>query len=101
LSICPYCGFDTDSNADFVMKVDGVFFIDNFGDVIAGKILRGSINVGDELFFFQKGLRKITRVKSIEQYSRSIKIANSGMIVGIKIDHEEMKEINKGAFLYK
>lgn len=90
-----------DIDRDFRMPVQGVYKFTRFGDdrrIIAGTILTGSINVGDEVVFSPSG--KKSHINSIEFYNQdNITGAHAGQAIGLTL--KEQVYIKRGELVSK
>ena len=87
------------TNGSFEFLVDDVFYINDRGIVVTGKILSGSIKLGDNVIIFPEGIGTI--VTGIEQFRKKLEFAQAGELVGISLAGINKKQIHKGNKLIK
>ncbi len=85
----------------FRMPVQDVYKFSQFGDnrrIVAGTVLTGTINVGDEVVFFPSG--KKSRIKTIESFNTERKdIIEAGFATGFTL--EEQIYVTRGELAVK
>ena len=84
---------------DFVMKVDDVFVITGRGTVVTGRVLSGSIALGDLVIIQETGHQ--TQVAGIEMFRKQCDVAVAGDNVGILLQGVTRSDINRGYTLVK
>lgn len=86
-------------DSNFVFKVDDVFSISGRGTVVTGRVLKGSVIVGDEVNISDIG--KKTYVNGIEMFRKSLNEANEGDIAGLLLSDVSRNEVKRGFTLIK
>jgi len=94
---------DTNIDSNVIMIIDDVFNITGRGVVVTGKIINGTLQVGDSINI--RNSASITGISStvtgIEQFRKSINIANAGEFVGMLLRGVSKDEIHPGDYITK
>lgn len=83
----------------FEFEVEDVFNIIGRGTVVTGKVLSGSIKVGEEVLIFDNGLR--TTITGIEKFRKSLDVAQAGDNVGMLLSGISRDDVEKGFMIIK
>ena len=84
---------------NFVMQVEDVFTITGRGTVVTGRVLRGRVDLNDNLIIRETGMSVI--VSGIEQFRKILDYAQEGDNVGILIKDLPRNQISSGMYLVK
>jgi elongation factor Tu len=87
------------SNPFFRMKVDDVFSIKGRGTIVTGKIERGAVRVGDEVYVNGDTGHIKTTVTGIEVFRKTLDEAKAGDTVGIMLKDLSKTDVRKGDIL--
>lgn len=71
----------TQSSGNFEFLIEDVFTITGRGTVVTGRVLSGSVRVGDNVTILPSGIA--TTVTGIEQFRKSLDFAQAGDNAGI------------------
>ena len=83
-------------NAQEVVKISNTVTNLEDGNYTVGKILKGSLFVGNKLICFSKDKKIVFKVKGIEKLNHiRLKQASEGDIVGLKIKGKNIDDIKK------
>ena len=87
-------------DGNFYMAIDDTFSLAKTGVVVTGKVLSGSIKVGDKvtLLSTKKGEREVT-IAGIEMYRKTLEEANVGDTVGIQFNEIDYHDVTTGDVL--
>uniref|UniRef100_A0A7V3ZUF1 Selenocysteine-specific elongation factor n=1 Tax=candidate division WOR-3 bacterium TaxID=2052148 RepID=A0A7V3ZUF1_UNCW3 len=81
----------------FFMPIDRVFTIKGFGTIVAGTILSGGINIGDNLELLPQKI--IVRVRGIERHKKQVTTAKIGERAALNLLGVEKEIIERGNVL--
>lgn len=85
---------------DFFMYIEDLYWIENRGSVVTGRIVNGNIKVGDAVKIYAEDGETITAtVEGIEMFKKSLNEAKKGDNVGIQlgsINRETHNTLKKG-----
>jgi hypothetical protein len=85
------------SYGDFHFTIEDTFGIKGRGLVVTGKVLGGSITVGQRLHVIAAdGTRYETNAKSIEAFKKPLKMAQAGDYIGILLPGLTKEQVKKG-----
>ena len=87
------------SDGIFQMEIEAIFSIKGRGVVAAGRISKGSIRVGDEIWIPFGETEKTARVAAIEIFHKSVHMADAGDNVGLILEDIERNELEEGMLL--
>ena len=79
-----------------VFQVQDVFFIQGIGVIVVGKVISGTISVGDKAAVNGKA----TKIKSIESHHKQQQIASTGENIGIALREIGKEDIQAGTQIY-
>lgn len=79
------------------LPIDRVFIMQGFGTVITGTLLEGSLNEGDVLEVYPKGLE--ARVRQIQVHGAVVKEASAGQRVAVNIANLKKTDLDRGDVL--
>lgn len=79
---------------NFRMPVDRVFSISGIGTVVTGTILNGSINEGESIEVYTKGIT--SKARSIQVHDQSVKRAESGERCALNLSGIKTLEVRRG-----
>jgi elongation factor 1-alpha len=85
------------SGGSFRMPVMQVLQIGGVGTVVLGRVERGEVNEGDEVFAVPVGKTGVAR--SIEAYGKPVRRASAGDTVGIGLRNIAFQEVSRGDVL--
>lgn len=85
---------EKNKNGNFRMPVDRVFSISGIGTVVTGTILNGSIDEGDFIEVYPKGIT--SKARSIQVHDQSVKKAESGERCALNLSGIKTLEIKRG-----
>lgn len=83
----------------FRFGVEDVFSISGRGTVVTGRVVEGTINVGEEVTI--SGTGKRTVVTGIEQFRKNLNSASMGDNAGLLLRGVDRSEVVRGDILYK
>ena len=88
---------------NIIMTVDDVFTITGKGTVVVGKIINGSLQVGDEVTIQSDIVSKniTTTVTAMEMFRKKITVANTGDLVGVMLSDIVKEDIKCGDYITK
>lgn len=81
-------------NGDFELIVEDVFTITGRGTVITGRVISGSVKVGDNVTILPTGIS--TTVTGIEQFRKMLDYAQAGDNVGILLRGVAKEDVQRG-----
>lgn len=87
------------ANNSFEFIVEDVFNISGRGVVVTGKVIKGSININDQVTIFPSGI--VTVVTGIEKLRKNLSSAMAGDNVGLLLDGVSRGQLNRGDILVK
>jgi elongation factor Tu len=88
------------SNQPFLMRIENVFVIKGRGTVVAGRVARGTVQVGDAVEIIDSGDRALkTVVTGVEMFQKTVAQAVAGDNVGILLRGIEADEVLPGMVL--
>ena len=91
-----------DENGDFLLIIEDVFTITGRGTVATGKVLRGTVNVGDVVSIM--GINHETQtieIGAIEAFRKNIDSATAGNEVGLLLKNVDADEVERGQVIAK
>jgi elongation factor Tu len=90
------------ASGDFLMPVNDVFYINGYGTVVTGTILRGNIRVGDSVDIVGINESVIrTTVKSIELFKKTVTEAKEADECGLLLAFVKPSDVSRGMVLAK
>ncbi len=81
----------------FRLPVDRVFSMKGFGTVITGTLISGSINVGQEIMVYPRGI--VSKVRGIQVHSSGVDTAGAGTRTAINFQGLDKTAVNRGDVL--
>ncbi len=91
-----------DKNGDFLMSVEDVFSISGKGTVATGRVLRGTVKVGDKVQVIGLDHEIITtEVVDIQAFRQSMEYADAGNDAGLYLKDVERDDVVRGQVLAK
>ena len=81
----------------FRMAVDGTFSLPGHGTIVRGSVLRGILNVGDELHVYPSD--RIARVRSLQTHGREVTQIERGQRAAVNLAGITQEEISRGSEL--
>lgn len=85
---------EKNKSGHFRMPVDRVFSISGIGTVVTGTILNGSINEGDFIQIYNRGIT--SKARSIQVHDQSVKRAESGERCALNLSGIKTSEVKRG-----
>ena len=82
------------NNGSFELIVEDVFSITGRGTVITGRVISGSVRVGDNVTILPSGIS--STVTGIEQFRKTLDFAQAGDNVGMLLRGVAREDIQKG-----
>lgn len=89
--------YDTNST-EFYMEIEDVFTIMGRGTVVTGRISKGMIKIGDNVFI-NGGIQ--ATVTGVEMFRKTLDMATEGDNVGLLLSNVGRNEVKKGDILTK
>ena len=87
------------NNGGFELIVEDVFTITGRGTVITGRVISGSVRVGDNVTILPTGIS--TTVTGIEQFRKMLDYAQEGDNVGLLLKGISREQVHRGNILIK
>ena len=85
----------------FLMPIEDVFSISGRGTVVAGRIERGSVNVGDEIQIVGIKETATTTCTGVEMFRKLLDEGRAGENVGVLLRGTKREEVERGQVLSK
>ena len=82
------------TSGSFELVVEGVFSITGRGTVVTGRVISGSIRVGENVTILPSGMS--TTVTGIEQFRKSLDYAQAGDNVGVLLRGVSREDVQRG-----
>ena len=82
-----------DSSKEFIFSIDHCFQIKNKGTIITGTVIKGKIEVGQDIYFPELQMKKT--IKEMQMFKKPLKKVNKGDRVGMLIKNLEAKELER------
>lgn len=90
-------------NSTVIMVIEDVFTITGRGTVVTGKIVNGELRVGDNVIIQDPQTMEIknSTVVAIEQFRKTIEVANIGDMVGVLLSGVTRNDVQPGDYITK
>jgi translation elongation factor EF-Tu-like GTPase len=86
----------------FELTVEDVFSITGRGTIVTGRVIAGTVAVGDQVLLSRAGTPLLqTEVTGIEMFRKTVTIANAGDNVGLLLRDVERDQVVRGDVLSK
>jgi translation elongation factor EF-Tu-like GTPase len=93
---------DTVPPGGFELMVEDVFSITGRGTIVTGRVLAGTVAVGDQVLINRAGQTVVqTTVSGIEMFRKTVKVANPGDNVGLLLRDVRREHVVRGDVLSK
>lgn len=88
---------------NIIMVIDDVFSLTGRGTAVTGKIVNGTLQVGDEVTIQSPVVTKKinTTVTGIEMFRKKLTVANQGDSVGVLISNVNKQDVQRGDYITK
>jgi selenocysteine-specific elongation factor len=88
---------EKDNHGTFRLPIDRTFTITGFGTVVTGTLISGSVNEGDKIEIYPKGIE--SRVRSLQVHEKNVSTAYAGQRVAVNIANVRTDDISRGDVL--
>jgi translation elongation factor EF-Tu-like GTPase len=93
---------DTVAPGTFELTVEDVFSITGRGTVVTGRVIAGTVAVGDQVLLSRAGSPLLqTEVSGIEMFRKTVQVANAGDNVGLMLRDVRREQVIRGDVLSK
>ena len=86
----------------FELTVEDVFSITGRGTIVTGRVIAGTVAVGDQVLLSRAGSPLLqTEVTGLEMFRKTVQVANAGDNVGLLLRGVEREQVVRGDVLSK
>ena len=88
---------------NIIMVIDDVFSLTGRGIAVTGKIVNGTLQVGDEVVIQSSVVSKNinTTVEAIEMFRKQVTVASAGELVGVMLSDISKGDVQSGDYITK